>query len=73
MAAPVAALGEALRPDYPILDQTVNERPLVYLDNAATSQKPLCVLQASPDTHVGMPRAPCLRACSSLQQGAATP
>ena len=34
------ALGEALRRDFPILDQTVSGRPLVYLDNAATSQKP---------------------------------
>jgi len=33
--------------DFPILNQTVNGRPLVYLDNAATTQKPLSVLQAS--------------------------
>ena len=28
----------ALRADFPILDQTVHGRPLVYLDNAATTQ-----------------------------------
>lgn len=36
-----------LRLDFPILSQTVNGRPLVYLDNAATTQKPLAVLEAS--------------------------
>jgi len=35
-----------LRADFPILDQQVNGRPLVYLDNAATSQKPTAVLDA---------------------------
>lgn len=40
------ALGEPLRVDFPILHQEVNDKPLVYLDNAATSQKPLHVLQA---------------------------
>lgn len=38
---------ESLISDFPILDQTVNGRPLVYLDNAATTQKPLEVLLAS--------------------------
>lgn len=33
------------RKDFPILDQTVNDEPLVYLDNAATTQKPNQVLQ----------------------------
>ncbi|WP_035606753.1 cysteine desulfurase [Haloferula sp. BvORR071] len=37
----------ALRAEFPILDQSVNGRPLVYLDNAATSQKPRAVLDAS--------------------------
>jgi cysteine desulfurase/selenocysteine lyase len=36
----------ALRRDFPILDQTVHGRPLVYLDNAATTQKPRSVIQA---------------------------
>ena len=35
-----------LRADFPILDQLVNGQPLVYLDNAATSQKPRCVIDA---------------------------
>jgi len=36
-----------IRAEFPILAQEVNGRPLVYLDNAATSQKPLAVLDAS--------------------------
>ncbi len=35
-----------IRSLFPILEQTVNEHPLVYLDSAATSQKPLSVLEA---------------------------
>lgn len=35
-----------IRNDFPTLDQTVNGRSLVYLDNAATSQKPRAVLDA---------------------------
>src|SRR5579859_7415608 len=37
---------ERLRADFPILREVVNGRPLVYLDNAATSQKPESVIQA---------------------------
>lgn len=37
---------EALRKDFPILDQEVNGYPLVYLDNAATTQKPNAVIDA---------------------------
>ncbi|WP_138989838.1 cysteine desulfurase [Larkinella sp. C7] len=37
---------EAIRRDFPILDQVVNGRQLVYFDNAATTQKPLPVLHA---------------------------
>src|SRR5471030_2416319 len=36
----------ALRKDFPILDQKVNGKPLVYFDNAATSQKPRAVTDA---------------------------
>jgi cysteine desulfurase / selenocysteine lyase len=43
------ALAEDLRLDFPILYQEINEKPLVYLDNAATSQKPLAVLEAIQD------------------------
>ncbi|MBS0015764.1 MAG: SufS family cysteine desulfurase [Arthrospira sp. SH-MAG29] len=39
-------LGEKVRGDFPILHQEVNGHPLVYLDNAATSQKPQVVLDA---------------------------
>ncbi|MFH5811783.1 cysteine desulfurase [Companilactobacillus sp. FL22-1] len=35
---------QTIRSDFPILDQTVNDEPLVYLDSAATSQKPNQVL-----------------------------
>ncbi|MDZ7292818.1 MAG: cysteine desulfurase [candidate division KSB1 bacterium] len=34
-----------IRQDFPILQQKINGKPLVYLDNAATSQKPLAVLR----------------------------
>jgi cysteine desulfurase/selenocysteine lyase len=37
---------ERLRKDFPILAQEIHGRPLVYLDNAATAQKPLAVIQA---------------------------
>ena len=40
---------EKLRQDFPILDQIVNDEPLVYLDNAATTQKPKVVTQAIID------------------------
>ena len=38
---------ESLIPDFPILDQSIQGRRLVYLDNAATTQKPMAVLLAS--------------------------
>ena len=34
------------RSDFPILQEAVHGRPLVYLDNAATSQKPQAVIEA---------------------------
>lgn len=36
----------ARRAEFPLLDQSINAQPLVYLDNAATTQKPLVVLEA---------------------------
>ena len=36
---------ESIRADFPILTQSVNGRPLVYLDNAATTQKPNAVIE----------------------------
>ena len=35
-----------IRSDFPILDQQVNGHPLIYFDNAATSQKPRCVIES---------------------------
>ena len=40
---------EAVRQDFPILTREVHGKPLVYLDNAATTQKPKCVLDAMTD------------------------
>lgn len=37
---------ETVRKDFPILGREVYKRPLVYLDNAATTQKPRCVVEA---------------------------
>lgn len=42
----IKPLADAVRDDFPILQQTINGKPLVYLDNAATSQKPQQVLKA---------------------------
>jgi cysteine desulfurase/selenocysteine lyase len=45
VAPPGTGLGvHALREDFPILDQLVHGKPLVYLDNAATTQKPQAVV-----------------------------
>lgn len=38
-----------IRKDFPILERKVHGKPLVYLDNAATSQKPRQVIQALVD------------------------
>jgi cysteine desulfurase / selenocysteine lyase len=40
---------QAVREDFPILDQTVHGHPLVYFDNAATTQKPRAVVEALRD------------------------
>lgn len=37
---------DAIRADFPILTRTVNGKPLVYLDNGASAQKPRCVIDA---------------------------
>ncbi len=37
---------EKIRADFPILHQKIHGKPLVYLDNAATSQKPQAVIDA---------------------------
>ncbi len=41
-----------IRKDFPILNQKVNGNPLVYLDNAATTQKPLAVIQRISDYYL---------------------
>ena len=47
---------QKVRDDFPILSRTVYDRPLVYLDNAATTQKPLCVLDAMRDEYLNVHR-----------------
>ncbi|KAB8335877.1 SufS family cysteine desulfurase [Scytonema tolypothrichoides VB-61278] len=42
-------LADKVRADFPILHQEVNGKPLIYFDNAATSQKPLLVLNTIRD------------------------
>ncbi len=37
---------ERIREDFPVLKQTIHGKPLVYLDNAATAQKPHAVIDA---------------------------
>lgn len=36
---------QAIRKDFPILEHTIYDKPLVYLDNGATTQKPRCVVE----------------------------
>ena len=43
-----------IRADFPILSREVYGRPLVYLDNAATTQKPLCVLDAMREEYLNV-------------------
>ena len=43
-----------IRENFPILSRTVYDKPLVYLDNAATTQKPLCVLDAMRDEYLNV-------------------
>ena len=43
-----------VREDFPILSRKVHDRPLVYLDNAATTQKPLCVLDAMREEYLNV-------------------
>lgn len=45
---------ELIRSDFPILSRTVYGKPLVYLDNAATTQKPLCVLDAMREEYLNV-------------------
>ena len=51
---------QQIRADFPILSREVYGKPLVYLDNGATTQKPRCVVDAITDesvsyTHLTLP------------------
>ena len=41
-----------IRQQFPVLDQQVYGKPLVYFDNAATTQKPLCVIDRECDYYL---------------------
>ena len=41
-----------IRKQFPILSRTVYGKPLVYFDNAATTQKPLCVIERERDYYL---------------------
>lgn len=43
---------QSVRKDFPILDSLVYGKPLVYLDNGATTQKPLCVIEKLSDGYL---------------------
>ncbi len=45
---------QKIRKDFPILSREVYKKPLVYLDNAATTQKPLCVLDAMREEYLNV-------------------
>ena len=45
---------DVIRQDFPILSRTIYDRPLVYLDNGATTQKPLCVLDAMREEYLNV-------------------
>ena len=45
---------ENIRQDFPILSRDVYGKPLVYLDNGATTQKPLCVLDAMREEYLNV-------------------
>jgi cysteine desulfurase/selenocysteine lyase len=49
MALPDTSTGLDIRSDFPILEREIDGRPIVYLDSAATSQKPAAVLEAMDD------------------------
>lgn len=44
----------SIRQDFPILSRKVYDKPLIYLDNAATTQKPMCVLDAMRDEYLNV-------------------
>ena len=44
-------MNNTIRDDFPILGRTIYDKPLVYLDNAATTQKPRCVVEKITDEY----------------------
>lgn len=44
---------ETIRDEFPILNRQVNNHPLIYFDNAATTQKPKCVIDSITDYYTG--------------------
>ena len=55
LQCPTAPIPDLIRwrSDFPILDRRVHGKPLVYLDNAATSQKPRCVIDSEARYYAG--------------------
>ena len=50
----ISPISPTIREDFPILQRQVYGKPLVYLDNAATTQKPLCVLDAMREEYLNV-------------------
>jgi len=62
---------QRIRADFPLLSRTVHGKPLVYFDNANTSQKPACVIEAV-DQHYRLHNANVSRAVHLLGEEATT-
>ena len=66
---------EKVRGDFPILKQKINGKPLVYLDNAATTQKPVQVIERirqyyeteNSNVHRGVHHLSQVAACFALE------
>ena len=43
---------DRVREDFPVLKQTIHGKPLVYLDSAATAQKPFAVIDTKPELQI---------------------
>ena len=54
MMSTTSPISPTVREDFPILQRQVYGKPLVYLDNAATTQKPLCVLDAMREEYLNV-------------------
>ena len=47
-------MNKVIRDDFPILQRTIYDKPLVYLDNAATTQKPRCVVEKIAEAYLNV-------------------